>query len=185
MEVVTTSTAYLVKNIRLKVEVDVVQIIPIFLYAVRFFDLTCSRAMRFLRFANNISIIAIVIAMVEDILGKCCDNCLYPQQAINRHHCPDCGTGIHILCCEDWKIQPRGDDEYPCIVCFEKSLSSTGELKGSVAGNFFDCSIVSKKLPATKPFNSPVNDSDESYSYFDPCSQDRDEEYMFEPSKIS
>ena len=115
--------------------------------------------------------------MVEDILGKCCDNCLYPQQAINRHHCPDCGTGIHILCCEDWKIQPRGDDEYPCIVCFEKSLSSTGELKGSVAGNFFDCSIVSKKLPATKPFNSPVDDSDESYSYFDPCSQDRDEEY--------
>ena len=54
----------------------------------------------------------------EDIPGSCGTKCLNVNWAINRHTCPDCGAGIHPICCQEFG-KTIGEKVYQCIPCYE------------------------------------------------------------------
>ena len=58
---------------------------------------------------------------MEHITGKCWENCENHQQWLDVHYCPDCGAGIHCICCEEFGVPKLDGKEYQCIKCFAQS----------------------------------------------------------------
>ncbi len=53
----------------------------------------------------------------KDILDKCCETCENPTHAINRHYCPECNAGVHLMCAIKWDIEYSGEKEPLCLAC--------------------------------------------------------------------
>jgi hypothetical protein len=58
----------------------------------------------------------------KDIPGTCGSKCKNVNWAINRHTCPDCGTAIHPICCEEFGVE-NGENEYQCIPCYTPKVN--------------------------------------------------------------
>jgi hypothetical protein len=76
----------------------------------------------------------------KDIPGKCSETCHNGSHAINRHYCPECGAGVHLICAEDWGIEFSGENDPLCLACYSNGPPRKPASKGTERTRNWDMS---------------------------------------------